>query len=380
VYDHTACQDSKLCTVDLCTDTGCDNSEKICNDDNPCTIDYCSELTGECVFDPMDCTLDSDPEITCKIGVCEAGNCVEKDYQCPLKNCKENGKCSLGQGCSYDDVVCTPTDTDLCTSDECNPDTGYCENNLITCKDSLDCTHDTCDSDTGCVFTDTCYSSTPCTISKCTPDAGHGTCVTSTKCVLPPLAPGQIRQCASVACDNGGCVYTLNHDKCVQDLSLGICQDAKCDKVVGCKIVPLICPDDNDPCTVDSCNDQTGACDLHNRQDEIICNDGIACTKDTCDSSKLPPNHCRHEPDDSLCSVPNPPAKNCYEAFCNIESKVCDTRPNIDECAQYVPANHVGIVCFEQVCKISGCEEISTCETGFVCSVSQNKCVASGPQ
>jgi hypothetical protein len=44
-------------------------------------------------------------------------------------------------------------DNNVCTTDECNPITGECQNMPIVCNDGNPCTVDTCDPEAGCVYT-----------------------------------------------------------------------------------------------------------------------------------------------------------------------------------------------------------------------------------
>jgi len=88
--------------------------------------------------------------------------------------------------------------------------------------------------------------------------------------------------------------------------------------------------DDNDACTVDSCDAQTGAC-LHT---PLSCDDGVGCTVDACDSVK----GCGHTPDVSLC--PDQP-------FCN-SAKVCN------------PKTGCGVDCSDgSICTADLCDQAS---------------------
>ncbi|MBI3834820.1 MAG: hypothetical protein HY287_10865 [Planctomycetes bacterium] len=90
--------------------------------------------------------------------------------------------------------------------------------------------------------------------------------------------------------------YTLLHDPTpqqytilpdTQSLIVSICTDdgiycngqENCDAVNGCVVIPVNC-DDGVACTVDTCNESAHGCD-HTPSD-ALCDDGDSCTSDTC--------------------------------------------------------------------------------------------------
>ena len=77
-------------------------------------------------------------------------------------------------GCTMDSQC---DDSDACTSDVCDTNTGNCVNTDITasCDDSSACTADSCDPATGCVNTDisaSCVDGNACTADSCDPAVG----------------------------------------------------------------------------------------------------------------------------------------------------------------------------------------------------------------
>lgn len=103
------CDDGDVCTEDHCVNGSCVNSPVLCeNDNNPCTIDECNPLTGECNSPAED-------------GIsCEDGNDCNGAETC------QGGECTGGEP-----IVCI-SDCNPCTVDECNPETGQCDNRRIT--------------------------------------------------------------------------------------------------------------------------------------------------------------------------------------------------------------------------------------------------------
>jgi len=99
--------------------------------------------------------------------------------------------------------------------------------------------------------------------------------------------------CTIDSCDpqTGLCVHTpVNCD------DGNACTDDLCDPQTGCYHVPVNC-DDNNACTIDTCDPQTGC--VHT---PIVCDDNNPCTTDTCD----PQLGCIHtpNPDSTVSLVP----------------------------------------------------------------------------
>lgn len=103
-----------------------------------------------------------------------------------------------------------------------------------------------------------------------------GTCNAVGDCVGgTPLDCDDDNVCTVDSCNPAiGCVHTPiscdDNNACTIDT---------CDPVKGCVNTPIVC-DDNDPCTIDTCNAQTGQCVFTPKD----CNDNNACTTNTCDS------------------------------------------------------------------------------------------------
>ncbi len=157
--------------------------------------------------------------------------------------------CGGTTGCSHQSSGAPCDDGDLCTTgDSCTLD-GCKPDGATNCDDANPCTQDTCDADTGCSHAPAsgpCDDGKPCTTNdSCT----GGSCV------------GVV-----AACDDGN-----------------LCTTDNCGGPTGCSHTANTLPcDDGDPCTSDeactkgSCGGGTVA----------SCDDGNACTLDTCKAGK----------------------------------------------------------------------------------------------
>jgi len=186
-----------------------------CDDGNSCSNDTCDEVLG-CQYTPIDCGV--------------SDNCTE-----PIINACTDDSCNDTYGCQYTPVDCD--DGDFCTVALCDASNG-CYYVPLVCNDNDTCTIDTCDeSNQVCVYTPiNCDDNNECTIDTC--------------CEV-----------------NGLCVYTeVIYDACTDD-SLTNPPDAriplmyaKTTMLVRTNLVtntPIVC-DDDDACTIDSCDNSTG--------------------------------------------------------------------------------------------------------------------------
>ncbi len=345
------CNDSKACTDDSCVLSGttyiCQNkvvAGKVCDDANACTSgDLCSS-TGTCAGSPV---------------VCNDGNV------CTLDQCDASGTCvypvNAGAACS-DGSACTAGDA--CTS------TGKCAGKLVICDDGNVCTTDSCNASTGaCLATASsgaCSDGNACTVSDA---CAGGSCVAGTAANCDDANP-----CSSDSCDTltGLCAHTPNALACtdgdactVGDFCINskckpgivtscndgnVCTDDACDKISGkcayvanaaacedgnlcsikdaCKLgacyggIKMLCFDGN-PCTSDSCDSTTGACNFVNNT--LACDDGSACTSgDTCSAGSCVGTtvNCN---DSNVCTGDVcDPALGCV--YADLDGKVCGVK------------------------------------------------------
>jgi uncharacterized repeat protein (TIGR01451 family) len=247
-----------------------------CDDGNPCTTDTCNALNGQCQSTPAPDGTSCDDHNACTVG-----------------NVCTNGSCGTP-------VVCN--DGNPCTVDACDPATGACTSTPVVCDDANPCTIDTCNAAGACVYTPapsgtSCDDGDPCTTGDtCTQIPGNTT----------PICQGTAK------CDDG--------NPCTGDT---------CDPATGaCINTPIVC-DDANPCTADVCVGGTcvstplptgSVCDDNNlcttggscqvnpftgqptcSSQPVNCDDGDACTMDTCDPTT---GGCNHAPIGSA-EVPN---------------------------------------------------------------------------
>jgi len=246
-------------------DDDCDGAtdEETCDDDNLCTIDSCDASVG-CVFEPVD-----------------------DGTECPLPdNCAAQASCQEGE-CVGVPVEC-PSDYSPCTNDVCVPGVG-CVNQFP--DETFDCTGHPGLNCEELDNNDVCDGIWECIGCVCTPSAP----------VLCPLPEGKDAPCRLAVCDpqTGECDLVANtdqngfacnlDDQCVAGQT---CQDGVCQGGV-----EINCQD-GIACTVDTCEPEAGC--LHTPSDEL-CDDGLPCTMDLCDGVL----GCVPGPDDLACDDGN---------------------------------------------------------------------------
>ena len=341
--DTLVCDDGNPCTADTCySKTGCVSVQwdGPCSDGDPCTInDMCSG--GSCAPGPeVDCDDDND----CTDDQCgEMGLCIHtgKDAQCTDGNaCTLDDHCSGGKCVATQSLFCD--DSDVCTSDSCDPVQG-CVHNLnsapcddedlcttgdhchlgeciatadLTCNDGNPCTDDGCNSASGCQFAPNqaqCDDGNECTENDL---CSGGACTGGT-----PADCDDDNPCTDDLCDVvNGCMHFDNNQLC-NDLNActanEFCSGGQCGGGV-----PIIC-DDQNLCTDNSCEPATGCVyDNNNAQctdlDECTdgdqcaqgacvpggapdCDDANVCTDDSCEAA----DGCHHDPvaDDTECGL-----------------------------------------------------------------------------
>ncbi|MCO4763566.1 MAG: hypothetical protein KC502_18795, partial [Myxococcales bacterium] len=288
------CDDGTACTEkDACADGKCAGSPKTCNDNEVCTADSCDPKTGNCVFAAAAGGKCTDGNACTNKDACtKDGKCAGTKVKCEDgKQCTDD-PCDPKKGCAPKIFTKKPCDDgSVCTKGDTCDGKGKCVGNKLSCEDNNPCTNDVCDAKTGCqnkANTDKCSDGDDCTKDdvcsggKCT--AGNNTC----QCKVDGDCAGQ----GTNLC-NGALVCTQG--KCVVDKS----------KVVVCK-------DDNNACTVDTCTPKTGKCEYKAVKDlttcdadgskctvgdscqagkctagkKLVCDDSKPCTADSCDKSK----------------------------------------------------------------------------------------------
>ena len=265
------CDDGNACTVDdHCQAGTCAATQaKYCSDDNVCTTDACDPGSG-CVFSLNNAPCDDDN--VCTTGdKCSAGQCVSAgELACDDGNLCTDDSCDPVDGCLYAPNQAPCNDGNLCTaSDQCAG--GWCVSGpAIDCGDQNYCTDDLCEPGVGCKNV---HNTIPCD------DADE--CTIGEKCADGICDGGQEvncndgNLCTDDSCDKDqGCVYDNNSDDCNDGDACT--QGDKCEAGVCTGGAELKCDDEN-LCTDDSCDADTG-CVFANNQ--LQCDDTIGCTTD----------------------------------------------------------------------------------------------------
>ncbi len=378
------CDDGNACTLNTCNpSTGqCENPPIVCDDENPCTDDSCNPATG-CVFTPNNANTCTDNNLCTQVDECLNGTCL-----------------GLNQ------VNCTP-DSNLCTTEACNPNTGLCEsiNNSLpcddgnacttadqcvggactglaptNCDDGNPCTDDACNPSTGCFHTDNtaacddgnaCTTGDTCSGGSCQPGTGTLNCNDNNVCTSDSCNPGTgcVHADAAGPCDDGNPCTTADQcgsgGACVGGPPLdcndgNFCTADSCNPASGCVHADISAScNDNNVCTTDSCNPATGC--VHTAASGS-CDDGNPCTTaDTCSGGSCvggPPLDCS---DSNACTADScNPASGCVHTditavLCN-DDNVCTN----DACNPATGCFHTS--------NAAPCDDGNACTTGDTCS------------
>ena len=384
VDGDVACDDGKACTKDACdaASKACSNTPEdgACDDKNACTTDTCDATAG-CQHKPIagpsddnnvcttgevckdgQCdpakTTDCDDSDDCTTDTCDAntGLCKHADIAgCGLpaaKSCKgkcgeynADWACQCDSACKQYSDCCE--DIDKVCAAKCTSDT--------QCNDSSVCTDDKCDVATGkCSNTaladdSPCDDKEVCTTEKCV----AGQCAVTPKPDATDCGDGN--KCVEAACINGGCAKASkscdDKDSCTTDSCTtadGTCKHAA-------KAAGATCNDGQSCTTTDKC-DAAGKCAGVAKNDGDSCSDGYSCTtKDRCQSGA-----CVGTPDDTPCDDKN----SCTTDACGGKGETssgCVFQPIKDgaECQD-------GDVCtVSDVCKAGACIGVMKCPTLF---------------
>lgn len=331
-----ACNDGDSCTTgDVCADGACagaavtcpagqscnpanGNCEDItctsaadCNDGLACTTDVCNLGTGNCEYTNIDSAC-NDGQFCSGTWTCDPGNgdadargCVSTGNPCnnPTPVCNEATNacdaCTTAAQCN-DDVPCTQ---DTCVA-------GSCNNNPINAN---------CPNPANCDGVDFCDPNHP--------DADVNGCVQPGNPCAPQLCveatyvvgdPNTCTDCTSNSDCNDNITCTLDTCNGVTGACSNVATNAECPDAVFCNGVDFCDPNhpnaDGDGCVsglpaypcANACNENTDTC--FNCTSNSECNDGIACTDDTCNGGT---GACSH-------------VDNCGLLNCNYQTGQCE--------------------------------------------------------
>ena len=216
--NNSQCNMENPCSIDTCSNGWCHHAkiDSCCVTDSECGsakcyTSFCDSFQHVCQTTPKNngsacntgnsCTIDE----TCQNGVCRG-----KTLTCDLNNQCRTGECIGGKGCVFHNrpngISCD--DTNMCTTED------ECYNGMCAVGYSKDCSH----------------IDDPCSVGAC--DVTTGNCI--------PLARNE-----GLSCDDG--IACTEYDVCVA----GTCQGTQ----RSCQ--------DNNPCTVDSCDETYGCIVQH---------------------------------------------------------------------------------------------------------------------
>lgn len=313
------CDDNTACTSgDLCVGAACAGKTIDCNDNNTCTIDSCDVIAGckheatgggcsdgdacttgdaclggNCVGTPIDVSKTCDDNNACTDDTCtKADGCVSLNNS---KACDDGVPCTVGDHCGggactsgANTCVCATTpdcaayeDGNLCNGTMvCNLGIGACVLNpatIVTCSSAANTTCETnacvpasgacelqpiheglsCDDGSACTESDLCIS---------------GACKGSA------VSCDDSNVCTSDACNlSSGCTHTsLDSGAC--DADGNACTTPDTCKNGACIAGAVVVCNDNNPCTLDSCEPATGLCQAVTVTDGTACDDGDVCT------------------------------------------------------------------------------------------------------
>jgi hypothetical protein len=321
------CDDSDLCNgIESCEpQVGClDGVELLCDDSNVCTDNSCHAKEG-CIFAANEALCDDGN--ACTIGDhCAGGKCLfTGSPDCDDSNVCTKDSCDPDSGCAQTAISAACDDGDPCTiNDQCAD--GACGSGpQVDCDDGNPCTDDTCNEQ-----------------GLCEHLANAADCNDGNECTVGD-------HCADGNCSNGGLVNCDDKDVCTTD---------SCDPAEGCVHLLNNAPcDDEDVCTTgDHC--QLGECEGGG---ELNCNDGNLCTDDSCN----PQSGCTFTPNAAPCNDGNActtvdlcAGGGCFGSQppdCD-DQKVCTT----DSC-------DIDVGCVS-INNTVGCNDGNLCTTGDICA------------
>ncbi len=260
-----ACDDGNACNgLETCdAAAGCVSGTPLeCDDGLVCTgTETCDAALG-CVSGPPPtgcCTSDAD---------CDDGNACNGVETCQT----DGGACVSGTVSGSGGADCD--DANPCTADSCDPATGECTHVETDCDDANACTSEVCGAAGACAYTLVdCDDADACTADSCTP--ADGCAHTALPCDDGNACNGLEVCNAAAGCLSGAPVQCDDANVCN---GLETCDPDTGDCLQG---VALVCTDGN-PCNGSETCDPGVGCQPGL---EMSCDDGNACTVDSCDSN-----------------------------------------------------------------------------------------------
>lgn len=234
-----SCDDKNDCTEDICSDSGeCENRTKAAGEECPGGV--CNGRPGQ---EACQRCVDDQPGSLTDAGCSDGAPQCRTDGKIQCVGCEKHGDCNDNNPCTID--ACSASDGScdyrpVAAGEAC--DGGVC-NGLAEAEACIECV----DSEEGSAIDDGCDVTAPlcsdggCQVcvdnrsgkSKdqgCTDEApictgsGCAACRNASDCTAPN------DECATVACEDGSCVVTLDDARCESDDGCpGTCEDSGCD-------------------------------------------------------------------------------------------------------------------------------------------------------
>jgi len=351
----------------------CQYSPLVCNDSLACTVDTCDNKLG-CQF-TYNVSKNCPSNAFCTPTHSDCSTFILKNNlttQCLDATCdKTNGKCVI---IPSSDLTCVTTSECIA---KCKPknacETVHCERNpnntvscistVNTCDDNKTCTLDSCDIKTG-----TCVNKY--IVSNSCPPAGY--CEKNLDCQKWAIN-NQISTCQTPICNStlGSCQAIPNANDCPAPYcaqnceTTNYCQTPICrfdiNNKLQCEFKRKNCNDNND-CTTDSCDPQTG------------CKNIFDNTITGCQNPK-----CNNGSDCSQWSIQRNLTSNCKQAFCDSKTSTCraiyidnpQCNPSFPTCVKTcVPKSH----CESAQCIVDGDTNAVECRKSTINCDDGNNC------
>jgi hypothetical protein len=239
--------------------------------------------------DVPDVSVDLCADVTCPDLPCKTNTCNPASGECDAVNLADGVTCEDGSQCTL---------ADQCVGGSC------ASGGAANCDDGNACTDDTCAALNGCGHANndanTCSDNSACTLSDA---CSEGTCVGLGD------APTEICNNLDDDCDgvtdepgaNGCTLWYVDNDADGYGVTeSGVCLCAS--DVTHTASTPGDCDDGDagrNPGLIDACNGVDDDCDGKTDNGVDLCNDGNACTKDTCATS------CQHNNTTQACDDGN---------------------------------------------------------------------------
>ena len=377
VNQGEVCDDGDVCTKgDTCNNGKCKPGGDIClcHGDADCL----PQEDGDVCNGTLYCAKDAIPW-NCKVKPSTVITCsTVNDGYCQQSICQaKTGLCKLTP--LHTDEPCD--DDDTCTVNTvCKA--GICVDPLADsggkCNDGNPCTDDSCDKQLGCLY-----------------KANTADCDDGDKCTLGDICANKVctkgkpnlcddnNPCTTDLCNpQSGCVGITNSNLCSDDDGCTVGDACKGGQCIPGK--PADCADNN-PCSIDSCDSKTGECKHDDKVSAAqVCDDGIDCTVDTCS----PITGCAHLGADVACDDKIA----CTSDVCSTQvgcqhfptPESCDDKDTctVDVCTPGVGCSHTaavdGAACFDSdPCTVGDTCKAGKCTAGpksAACSVDPTQC------